>query len=170
LSLAAEAEAEAVSITAAAVERVGSALELDLALLLERPTPSLLVPVVTVALLQQMVLLVQILYLALLLPQAVVTAVILVVAHQVETAVMAVPAVAVRAFRLRQADQVLAAPAIRQARLPHKATTVAAFQRMDCRTQAAAVAVQLLLDRLAVRVTALAAAATEPPLAFLAHL
>ena len=124
----------------------------------------------TVAFLLQTAPLVQILYLALLLPQAVATVVIPAAAHRAVPAVMAVPAVAVRAFRLRQADQVLAAPAIRQALRRRKVITAAAFQRMDCRTQAAAVAVQLLLDRLAVRVTALAAAATEPPLAFLAHL
>jgi hypothetical protein len=129
-----------------------------------------LVPVVTVAFLLRTAPLVQILYLARLLLLAVVTAVILVVAHQVETAEMAVPAVAVRAFRLRQADQVLVVLATRQALRRRKVITAAAFQPMDCHTRVVAAAGQLLLDRLAARATALVVAVTEPLPAFLAHL
>jgi hypothetical protein len=121
----------------------------------------------TVAFLLQTAPLVQILYLALLLPQAVATVVIPAAAHRAVPAVMAVPAVAVRAFRLRQADQVLAAPAIRQALRRHKVITAAAFQRMDCRTRAVAAAGQLLLDRLAARVTVLVAAEMAPHQVFL---
>jgi hypothetical protein len=124
----------------------------------------------TVAFLLQTAPLVQILYLALLLPQAVATVVIPAAAHQVETAEMAVPAVAVRAFRLRQADQVLVVLATRQALRRRKVITAAAFQPMDCHTRVVAAAGQLLLDRLAARATALVVAVTEPLPAFLAHL